>query len=387
MVTGTPSSFIEEKIVGLMNLGWEVILLTPHKNDYEKISNLRISKTELRKKKKNFFVLIKALMHIRWFFKVSKFFKTVEPNSTFDGIKMALELIYLSQEKKPQLIHVQWLYDTYRFFPLAEKWEIPLLVSIRGSQANYQIDTTVDGTKNFQFNAQLATHFHVVGKELAKKLENLAIPKEKITHIYNGINRSVFQALPNPSMAKSPIKIITVGNFHPRKNHLGALSLMTELNQTGIDFEWTFIGEGPDLKKFQYFVNRLNLPPNSVKFFEKKSPKEMAIEYQNNHFFLGFSISEGLCNSVLEAMSCGCVPLVFQSTGMEELILHAQNGYIVPWGDVMEMKDLLLSFLPLGEKWQIMRENTIAASKNFPKVEDANQNWNIWYQKILEGKE
>jgi glycosyltransferase involved in cell wall biosynthesis len=368
-----------------MAQGWEVVLLTPQLNDYQHISTRRIIKKELRKKKGTLSVFFRAGIHLRWFLQWVKFFKKAEPNSYLDGIKMALELIYLSQEKKPQLIHVQWLHDTYRYAPLAEKWKIPLLVSIRGSQANYQLETTADGKKKFEFNARLATHFHVVGRELAGKLESLGIPKRKITPIYNGINREIFLENSMIPSTSGPLKLLTVGNFHPRKNHLGALSLLAELRKEGIDFEWSFIGEGKDLRKFQYLVKKLELPPHSVQFLKKLNGREMAIQYQKHHFFLGFSISEGLCNSVLEAMSCGCVPLVFQATGMNELIQSKESGFILPFGDLMEMKRVLFSFLPLGEKWQMIRQNSILASKNFPSVQESNLQWSDWYHQMLEG--
>ena len=382
VVTGKPSSFIEEKIKGLMAQNWEVVLITPEDNDYQHLPTSKISKKEIDRRKKSIITIFWVLFHFSWFLQVAQFFRKTGQHNRWDSLKMAFGSCVLALRKKPDLIHVQWLHETVRFAPIAKKWNIPLVVSVRGSQANYYIDSTKDGKDRFLLNAQYATHFHSVGKEMAEKLVSLGIPSEKITVIYNGLDRSIFKPSDSKSLTDSPVRLLTVGNFNPRKNHLAALSLMAELKKEALNFQWTFIGEGHGEKRFQYFVNLLNLHESQVVFLKGLTPQEMAIQYQKHHFLLGFSSSEGLCNSVLEGMACGCIPVVFQSTGMQELIPTKQAGTIIPWGDVMEMKRQLVEQLENKMDREQWSENAIASSMNFPSHQESTQDWIAMYQRL-----
>jgi Glycosyl transferases group 1 len=51
---------------------------------------------------------------------------------------------------------------------------------------------------------------------------------------------------------------------------------------------------------------------------------------------------EGLLVILLEAMSHGCVPVVTKTeSGMDELIKHHENGFLLPVGDVERFVDVL----------------------------------------------
>jgi glycosyltransferase involved in cell wall biosynthesis len=384
VVTGKPSSFIEEKIKGLMAQNWEVFLITPNDNDYQHLHTPKISKKEIDRKKKSITTFFWVLFHFSWFLEVAQFFRKTRQHNRLDAMKMAVGACVLAQRKKPNLIHVQWLHETVRFTPIAKRWNIPLLASVRGSQANYYIDSTKDGMERFLLNAQYATHFHSVGKEMSEKLVSLGIPTEKITVIYNGLDRSIFKPSDSKLLDDSPVRLLTVGNFNPRKNHLAALSLMAELKKEQLGFQWTFIGEGHGEKRFQYFVQLLDLPESQVVFLKGLNAQQMANQFQKHHLMLGFSSSEGLCNSVLEAMACGCIPIVFQFTGMQELIPTDQAGSILPWGDVMEMKRELAVLMDRKVEWKKWSENAVASSMNFPSHQESTQDWIKLYQRLTE---
>jgi len=385
-ITGQPSPFIQQKLEGLIQNEWDVFLITPHPDDYASISENRISKKQLDKQRWTLANFFRIFLHLTWVIKTAKFYRTTGQHDFLDGVKIAVAFLPLVQKKKPQLIHVQWLYETYLFAPLAQRWGIPLLVSIRGSQANYYLDTTKNGKLKFSINAPLATHFHTVGSEIAHRMQQEGVPVDKLTTLYNGINPNIFSEGKQELTFSLPLKLITVGNYHPRKNHSASISLMMELEKAGVDYQWSFIGEGEDQLKFQYLVNSLPISSARIHFFQNQSLEEMAKHYQNSHFLLSFSTSEGLCNGVLEAMACGCVPLVFDATGMKELIDPEVNGSILPWGDVLGMRDDLLKFIQGEKSWWNNRKEALHKAKKFPNQDTSTLNWIHLYQKLMGGE-
>jgi colanic acid/amylovoran biosynthesis glycosyltransferase len=63
--------------------------------------------------------------------------------------------------------------------------------------------------------------------------------------------------------------------------------------------------------------------------------------------FLLPSIEEGIANVAVEAMTLGCPVISTNCGGMEELITHQKEGWIVPVYDVKAMSAKILEFSQL----------------------------------------
>jgi len=58
------------------------------------------------------------------------------------------------------------------------------------------------------------------------------------------------------------------------------------------------------------------------------APEQLAGYYAAADFVVIPSMFEGMPNVLLEAMACGCVPLVSDAGAMREVILHGDNGFV-----------------------------------------------------------
>ena len=70
-------------------------------------------------------------------------------------------------------------------------------------------------------------------------------------------------------------------------------------------------------------VNKKNL--NILDF---SAPKTLALHMRNHSIFVSPMSSDGLPNSMLEAMSCGMVPVMSNLTSISEVITDSVNGYL-----------------------------------------------------------
>ena len=129
------------------------------------------------------------------------------------------------------------------------------------------------------------------------------------------------------------------------------------LKKKGIDF---FIETAKRLSEIQFMIigttpeilnlAGLNLPEN-VKVLPKMRHEELLKYYQESLVYCQPSRSEGIPNTLLEAMSCGCIPVGTDADGIPEAI--GATGEVVPVGDI----DSLTGAIKETLSWKAERGN------------------------------
>lgn len=77
-----------------------------------------------------------------------------------------------------------------------------------------------------------------------------------------------------------------------------------------------------------------------LKIFGGIPQQEMYKHYCSSHFFLGPSRAEGLPLPPLEAMACGCIPIVTHF-GTQDYVIDNQNGFFVNANDVKHTYEIM----------------------------------------------
>ncbi|WJW81227.1 glycosyltransferase [Moellerella wisconsensis] len=157
-------------------------------------------------------------------------------------------------------------------------------------------------------------HLVSCSQSIANKLSNIGINSQVIR---NGVNvKSIKKNIPIKS---STIKLISVGSLIPRKNMKYLINLSNELNNLGIDFELIILGEGPLLKELQ------EISCNKVKFLGMvNNVNDYLIA---SDIFISSSLSEGLPNTVLEALACGLPVVLSDISSHRELTSQLPSKY------------------------------------------------------------
>ena len=71
-------------------------------------------------------------------------------------------------------------------------------------------------------------------------------------------------------------------------------------------------------------------------------PEEMAEALNCGDIWVSLSSVDGVPNSMLEAMSCGLVPIVSDIPQLHEWVRHGDNGFVVPLQDIVAMADRIV---------------------------------------------
>lgn len=143
---------------------------------------------------------------------------------------------------------------------------------------------------------------------------------------------------------EGPLRIVYHGRLiHERKRVLDLPRIVHALIAAKVPVELTVIGDGPDREQLLARAAHL-LPPGAMRWLGALSHERTIEELKGQHACLLISDFEGMPRAVVEAMACGCVPVVSATSGgICELVADGVNGCLVPVGDIEGFRDRLES--------------------------------------------
>jgi len=160
------------------------------------------------------------------------------------------------------------------------------------------------------------------------------------TIVYNGVNPSLF----SPGSPPFDPEILIVGNLLRSKGHELVLRALGNLRASFPQLRCRIIGEGPDRAQFESLVRALGIE-RQVQFVGRQSRAEVAEAMRRCSVFVLPSRNEGLGCVYLEAMSCGKPVIGCRGQGIDEVIEHGKNGWLIPADGLEELVQGLATLL------------------------------------------
>ncbi len=148
------------------------------------------------------------------------------------------------------------------------------------------------------------------------------------TVVYNGVNPSLFSPNPVEGGASGP-EILIVANLLCNKGHDLVLKALGNLRPSFPHLRCRIVGEGADRTRFEGLARDLGIG-RQVQFVGRQSRSEVAESMRRCSVLAMPSRSEGLGCVYLEAMSCGKPVIGCRGHGIEEVIEHGKNGWLIP---------------------------------------------------------
>jgi teichuronic acid biosynthesis glycosyltransferase TuaC len=163
----------------------------------------------------------------------------------------------------------------------------------------------------------------------------------RTTVVYNGVDTNMFSPT---SAVVSPDTILSVGNLIPIKGHELLLRAFAAICSDFPNLSCEIIGHGPQRSHLTALAAKLNIA-GRVRFLGRQSRKQVAEAMRRCAVFALPSRYEGLGCVYLEAM-CAAKPVIAcRGQGIEEVIQHGVNGWLVGTNDLEELKDALSRLL------------------------------------------
>lgn len=166
---------------------------------------------------------------------------------------------------------------------------------------------------------------------------------DKLHVVRSSVDGEVFRP-PVSRDAERPPQILCIGRLVPEKGHAVLLDALAILRDRGYDFRATIAGGGPAAGALQRRADTLGLA-DQVRLPGPVGQDEIRSYYEAAAIFCMPSFAEGLPGVVFEAMATGLPIVSTWITGVPELVVDGEMGYLVPPARPLEMADALAKLL------------------------------------------
>jgi glycosyltransferase involved in cell wall biosynthesis len=163
------------------------------------------------------------------------------------------------------------------------------------------------------------------------------------TLVYNGADPKIFSPDPN-EQSSANLTVLSIGNLIPIKGHEVLIRAVAMIADKHRGLRCEIVGDGPERGRLELLGRDLGIS-NRVNFLGRQSRSALAQILRRAAVFALPSRYEGLGCVYLEAMACGKVAIGCWGQGIEEIIHHGKNGWLVGPDSVEELAAALSSLL------------------------------------------
>jgi len=206
----------------------------------------------------------------------------------------------------------------------------------------------------------LIRRYIAVSKDIERYLAKVVgIPKSRITQIYNGVDTDCFSPRPTKLLHFLPphlrgqnfFVIGTVGRIQAVKDQATLIRAFAELVRTRSEFSdrirLAVVGDGPLLAELRRLANFLGIADRVWLPGALKNIPEVLRAFD---LFALPSLSEGISNTILEAMATGLPAVATDVGGNPELVINGTTGILVPVGDRRALAEAMAMYICHPEK-------------------------------------
>ena len=230
---------------------------------------------------------------------------------------------------------------------LARDLDIPFVVTVHG----------LDVFSSRQVSGWLGRHCAAVSKEVYRAAARVLCISQHVAQrvregsktagnlqvVYNGVDTSMFQPLPAPAIPTAS-SILSVGNLIPIKGHELLLRAVAATSQKFPQVQCNIVGDGPERLRLQQLARELHIA-DRVFFLGRRSRLEVAQALRECTIFALPSWYEGLGCVYLEAMATERASIACRGQGIEEIIRHRENGWLIEPQNLSDLTSALHDLL------------------------------------------
>jgi hypothetical protein len=163
-----------------------------------------------------------------------------------------------------------------------------------------------------------------ISEQVARRVREGLSGPANTSVVYNGVDSSLFSPGDTPLVNV----ILSVGNLIPIKGHELLLRSVAAITPAHPGVECRIIGDGSERGRLQELARELSIA-DRVHFLGRRPRAEVAAAMKQCALFALPSRYEGLGNVYLEAMSAERPAIACRGQGIEEVIRHGENGWLI----------------------------------------------------------
>jgi glycosyltransferase involved in cell wall biosynthesis len=243
---------------------------------------------------------------------------------------------------------------------LSQELKIPCVITVHGLDAFF--DNQVRGyagqlcRRVARFVYRSAVRVICISDKVAEEVADNARRPVNTRVIYNSVDAEMFSPPPTGLPANN---ILSVGNLIPIKGHELLLRALAAVLPYYPDISLEIIGDGMEHQRLTRVAHECNLA-GRVRFLGRQSRKQVAEAMRRCILFALPSRYEGLGCVYLEAMSTERPVIACRGQGIDGIIRHGSNGWLIDPGSLQE---LVAALTVLLENLRLRRQMGEAARR------------------------
>lgn len=252
--------------------------------------------------------------------------------------------------------------------------------------------------KNWKYNSirKAARHFvHeyiCVSRDLKAWLHHsVGVAEKHIHQIYNGVDTQRFRPrnlnepgdFPAGFATNDSFVIGTVGRMTPVKDHVTLIQAFSAIAGIIPKARLVIVGDGSERKRCQQLSSDLGIS-DMVWFPGERN--DVPCLMQSMDVFVLPSISEGISNTILEAMASGLPVIATRTGGNVELVEEGHTGLLTPVGDVHKLALALIDFYKADDMRREYGKNARSLVERTFSLSSMAAAYSNVYEQVLQNK-
>jgi len=234
---------------------------------------------------------------------------------------------------RADIAHFEWNFAAVDFFPLFDLLGCPVVVSCRGSQVQVAPHNPARRklASGIRRTFERAAAVHAVSERIVEEAEALGLDRDKAVVIRPAVDPGFFTPAVDSARRDARFRIISVGALNWVKGYEYGLLTIRRLKDRGLDLLYEIVGDGvkTERQRVLFAIEDLGLE-GMVRLRGALEPEEVRNALRQADVFLLPSLSEGISNAALEAMSCGLPVVGSDCGGMREAVRDGVEGFLAP---------------------------------------------------------
>ncbi|MDR3575822.1 MAG: glycosyltransferase family 4 protein [Anaerolineaceae bacterium] len=351
-----PETFILREMVELGRLGWSISLY-PLISQQQAVMHQDAADWARRAKKTAFFAPAVWLSNTKFLFRSpTSYFKTwintmrfnfSSPKMLSRALILFPKAVWMADKMKQEGIgHIHAHYATH---PALAAWIIHQLTGISYSITIHAHDIFVNRTmlpQKIQDAAFVVAISEFNRQFISHEIGEWVRPKTHVIHC--GISPELY--IPQKENGRradgSTFKLVTIGSLQPYKGQEVLIHACARLIERGIPLQCDIIGEGVLRLKLERLIQELGLTAK-VNLLGAMTQEEIARRLPAADCYVQPSVitpsgkMEGIPLALMEAMACSLPVVASNLSGIPELVIPGETGFLVPTGDDKALADQL----------------------------------------------
>lgn len=227
---------------------------------------------------------------------------------------------------------------------VAKGWTSDYIIDFEKKKYNSQIEKLKNRRRRILKSADKVI---AVSNFLGELAQLIGVKPERVEVIYNAIdfvppvaNSDKVAKIKNDFLGKKII--VTACRLVPWKGVDGLIEIMPAVAEAA-SVVLVILGDGPEMEKLRRLAEKV-APAGVV--FAGKVPQEEIINYlKAADLFILNTNYEGMSHTIMEAMSVGTPVVTTDVGGNPELIADGQEGFLVSYNNLPELKEQVIKIL------------------------------------------